>query len=150
MDELVQEVLSSSCEQLENVCVDTLVQPERVQADEALLRRVFENVVGNSLKYAKGSNDQPLVIKLSVYQENAWAVIDISDNGPGVAPTDKERIFDPFYRADAAREHPEEGSGMGLAFVRWALERMGGTVDAYEFEPHGLGLRIQLPCAKGE
>ena len=71
-------------------------------------------------------------------------VLRIADDGPGVAPADLPRLFEPFYRPDAARTREAGGSGLGLAIVRAGIEACGGTVRAEAVFPRGLALVFRL------
>jgi two-component system sensor histidine kinase CpxA len=68
----------------------------------------------------------------------------IADDGPGVEPADLPRLFEPFYRPDAARTREAGGSGLGLAIVRSAVESCGGTVRAEANHPRGLAVVFLL------
>lgn len=115
-----------------------------VLADRALLRRVAENLLDNSVKYRAGDRAR---VAVSVEAREGRCLLSFIDDGTGVEQDSLERIFDPFFRADAAREHPEQGSGLGLAFVRRAVELMGGSVRARANVPHGLAVELDLPLA---
>jgi signal transduction histidine kinase len=75
--------------------------------------------------------------------------LEVSDDGHGIAPEDRERVFERFYRADGARPAGSEdkGSGLGLAIVREIVERHGGTVRAEARAPRGLSIIVELPRA---
>lgn len=132
-----------------------------VLADRALFRRVTENLLDNSVKYRVGETACVAIsVEVAGGGDGTGAppaagagfvgtrLITFADDGIGVDGPDLERIFDPFFRGDAAREHPERGSGMGLAFVRRAVELMGGSVRARANAPHGLVVEIELPGAE--
>lgn len=92
-------------------------------------------------------------VTVSVLSEGSWAVLRVEDDGPGVSADDLGRIFDPLYRADASRSRAagaEEGSGIGLSFVRRAAERMGGAASADAVSPHGLAIELRFPLADSE
>lgn len=70
----------------------------------------------------------------------------LTDNGPGVETSTLERLFDVFYRGDAARSQTAKGSGLGLAIVKKLVKRMAGRVYALHGEPRGLSIVIELPA----
>ena len=69
------------------------------------------------------------------------------DCGPGVPPETLERIFEPFFRVEAARDRQSGGAGLGLAIVQRALDAHGGQVSARNIEGGGLQVELQLPAA---
>ncbi len=71
--------------------------------------------------------------------------IDISDDGPGVSATDKQRILEPFFKADAARTGPNDGFGLGLSIVAEIVQAYGGRLDLIDCLPQGLRVRLELP-----
>lgn len=96
----------------------------RAMADPTLLERALLNLLDNAAKYApQGGN-----IDVSLSATTGSVVIEVSDEGPGLDPSDLPHIFDKFYRSQRAADRP--GSGLGLAIVRGLVERMGGSVTA--------------------
>lgn len=115
-----------------------------VIADPELLHRVFMNIIDNSEKY-KDKQDASLSIKMS--RCDSGFEISFLDNGPGVPEAALPKLFDVFYRADASRSDPKKGSGVGLAIVKKAIERMGGSVRAANGALGGLLITLYLPEA---
>lgn len=112
-----------------------------VKADVALFERAISNLVRNAVTYAGAGG--PIVV--SATRDASGTVITVSDSGPGVAPESVDRIFDPFYREDAARNRKTGGVGLGLAIVRSAVEACGGTVSCRNRQPHGLDVQLTFP-----
>ena len=77
----------------------------------------------------------------------ACAVIDVTDSGAGIDPTERPFIFNRFYRGAAARERAE-GSGLGLSLAQTIVERHGGTISLISQPGQGLTVRITLPAAR--
>lgn len=115
-----------------------------VNVDPDQLRRVWVNIVENSLKY-KSKEKGTLIISLS--RESDLYCVALSDDGPGVSESVLTQLFDPFFRADPSRNNPQSGSGLGLAIVSKIVKRMGGTVTAKSGENGGLTILIHLPKA---
>lgn len=112
-----------------------------VTADPALFERAVANLLRNAVKYAGGAGPVEIVAS----KESGVTVITVSDSGPGVAPESIERIFDPFFREDVARNRKTGGVGLGLAIVRSAVEACGGSVSCRNRQPHGLEVRLAFP-----
>jgi len=119
--------------------------PVAVVADAEQLRRVVNNVIGNSVKYMDktGADVRPGQegraeingkgrgrITIMARKLENLAEISIRDNGPGIAPDDLTRIFERFYRADQSRNSKKGGTGLGLAISKKIIEDHGGTIRA--------------------
>jgi len=111
-----------------------------VAADRLRLKQICDNLLANAVKY--GAHHQPIVVGLR--REGQWAQVSFRDFGPGVAPGDLERIFEPFYRAPGASE-VAEGSGLGLSISRGLAERLGGTLHASLPADGGFEVTCRLP-----
>jgi len=105
-----------------------------------LLRRVVRNLLENARRYGGGDSD----ITLSLGTDAAFAVLQVSDHGPGVPQALQERIFEPFYRLPGASER-DGGVGLGLALVKSIVLRHGGTVHCRNRETGGATFEIRLP-----
>ena len=126
--------------------IQTEIAPElRVMADRELLHRITTNLLSNSRKYGGGETVHVLV---SATITDDMVQIVFSDDGRGVPAEQLPRLFDAFYRGDAARTAPREGSGLGLAVVKKAVEEMGGSVQAENGENGGMKIMFTLPLAK--
>ncbi len=95
--------------------------------DEEQIRRVLNNIVGNSVKYAHVS---PLEITMKLEDAGGNVRVSLADNGVGISPKDLPHVFDRFYRADTSRNRSTGGSGIGLSIVKSIIEEHGGTVWA--------------------
>lgn len=114
-----------------------------VSIDIPQMRRVFVNLLDNSVKYRTKSASK-ISLELRESDDKSMAEIYFGDDGPGVDESQLEQIFDSFYRADDSRTKPENGSGLGLSVVKSVVEGHGGYVKAYL--KGGLGILIALPC----
>lgn len=132
----------------EELQVEIRIPPTmQVLADRELLGHIFSNLFSNSRKYAGPKN---ICVHICASEANGMSKIIFSDNGAGVPPGQLARLFEPFYRADAARTAPGKGSGLGLAVVKKAVEAMNGKVNAKNGESGGLQICFTLPLAKEE
>ncbi|WP_182887018.1 ATP-binding protein [Microbispora sp. H10885] len=116
-----------------------------VLGDELDLRRVLTNLVDNALRHAASA------VRLGVRTGGAAgagvAELTVADDGPGIPPEDRERVFDRFTRLDDARSRDDGGAGLGLAIVRTTVEAHGGTVHLEDASP-GLRAVVRLPLAR--
>ena len=121
--------------------------PEWVFADEGRLRQILTNFVGNALKFTKAGQ---IVVEAGYRSEPGHLVLAVRDTGIGLAPEDRERLFQRFVQADASTTRRYGGTGLGLAICREYAELMGGTIGV-ESEP-GVGSRfwLDVPAAPGE
>jgi two-component system sensor histidine kinase TctE len=113
--------------------------PVPVLANAPLLREALSNLIDNSIRYA----GQGAEVTLRVQQETGYAVIVVEDDGPGIAPADRSRVFERFVRAT----YEGDGCGLGLAIVKEIIERHHGSVVLGSVEPRGLRVTIRLPSA---
>ena len=135
------ELLAVAAEEAAHYGIEASGQPVTVQADSALLRRLVRNLLENAQRYAA---DGP--IEISTRSEGSRAILEVSDHGPGVIPTERERIFEPFYRLPGAAESGR-GFGLGLALVRQIAKGHDGTAVCLAAEHGGSRFRIDLPAA---
>lgn len=139
LDEIVFEV----CERPHPMPIDTRqVSGGRVLGRRDALTRVVGNLVDNACRHA-GSR-----VSVSVQADEAASevVLVVTDDGPGIAPEDRERVFERFTRLDAGRARDAGGMGLGLAVVRATIERHRGTVTVDSAEPHGARFTVRLPA----
>jgi two-component system OmpR family sensor kinase len=127
-----------------DVTLEAGVGPYEVDGDEPRLRQVLGNLVSNALKYTAG----PVRVRLATHDDQV--VMEVADEGPGLAPAEAERVFERFYRADAARTRAgdgEGGTGLGLAIVAALVEAHGGRAEVDTSPGHGATFRVLLPRA---
>ena len=124
---------------------DKLDQDCRLVVDEEQIRRVLNNIVSNSVKYAHVS---PLEITMTLEDAGDEVKVSMADNGVGIAPKDLPHVFDRFYRADSSRNRSTGGSGIGLSIVKSIIEEHGGTVQAASEKDKGTVISFLLKKAK--
>ncbi len=120
--------------------VDIQPLPEFV-SDRMSVEQIFGNLIENAAKYRTSERPLRLTVKGQVV-EGDWVEFEISDNGRGIAPKDHERIFELFRRA-GKQDRP--GEGLGLAFVRNAVRRLGGNITLDSDLGEGATFRIRFP-----
>ncbi|MFU9137389.1 two-component system sensor histidine kinase RstB [Erwinia tasmaniensis] len=91
-------------------------------ADARLMERVLDNLVNNALRYA----DQQL--RVGLWFDGNTACLQVEDDGPGIPPDERERVFEPFVRLDPSRDRATGGCGLGLAIVHSVAQAFGGYV----------------------
>ena len=112
-----------------------------VNADRLVLREAITNVVDNAIKYSPRAS----TVNIRVHADPSQAVLTVADEGPGIAPEHRARIFDRFFRLDEARSRDRGGTGLGLAIARWAVEVNGGQITVEGGATRGSLFRIVLP-----
>ena len=105
-----------------------------VIADAEQMKRVINNIIGNSLKYMDKKNG---IINIRILDVGDFVQVEIEDNGRGISARDLPYIFDRFYRADASRNSATGGSGIGLSIVKKIIEDHGGKSWATSKESIG-------------
>ena len=115
--------------------------PVIVEADALGLQRLFGNLLDNAVKYGVRG-------RVRVFREEGHAVVEIADDGPGLAAGELERVFQPFYRAEAARTLDGSGVGLGLAVARSIARAHGGDVVLVSTAA-GLVAQVRLPLSAG-
>ena len=121
-----------------------------VAGDPHRLRQVVDNLLANALRHSP--SDAPVEVSLS--DGTGEVVLEVGDHGPGVPDDDRERIFEPFYRADTSRARATGGAGLGLAIVAAIARAHGGTVGVEDNAARGGGadggigarFRVRLPA----
>jgi len=108
------------------------------------LERAVLNLVDNALKYTKENG----VVKLVARTEDGQSIIEVIDNGLGIAAEDLPRIFERFYRVDRSRSRDMGGTGLGLSIVKHIVAAHGGTVEVSSMPGAGSTFRIKLPAVK--
>ena len=106
-----------------------------------LLRRAVRNLLENARRYTSGE------VLVSVKREGSLAIVKVCDKGPGVPETERDKIFEPFYRMRGASER-EGGVGLGLALVRTIVQRHGGTVRCEDNPGGGACFVLTLPVTE--
>lgn len=96
-------------------------------ADAEQMKRVINNIIGNSVKYLDKPKGQ---IELRILDAGDFIQVELEDNGKGIAAKDLPNVFDRFYRTDASRNSAQGGSGIGLSIVRKIIEDHGGKIWA--------------------
>lgn len=117
-----------------------------VRADAAHLERAFANLLENALRYSGG-----LPVSVRIRRTDSHAVVRVVDQGPGIGPAERGRIFEPFYRIPAhpgAHGEAWTGSGLGLAIAKGFVEANGGTISVESLPGQGSSFVVSLPIER--
>jgi len=146
--ELVGAARSDLRRQLEahTLVVDLPSDLPRVDVDPVLIGQAVVNVLENAAKYAPAGSS----IRIGAKAADGVVTLSVSDDGPGIPASEREKVFDLFYRVSEGDRRPT-GTGLGLAIVRGFVESHGGRVRAVA-GPQGRGTTIEmdLPVAIGK
>ncbi|MFZ2757149.1 MAG: ATP-binding protein [Atopobiaceae bacterium] len=151
--------LNVSCELVEEVIDEAMLHVSRKAAeheisvdneDDLLLARmdahlvvqVIVNLVNNAIQYTPTGSR----ILVSSHREGDLAVIAVSDDGPGIADADKQRIFESFYTVGRSLADGRRSMGLGLALCRSIVNALGGTIEARDNAPKGTSFVFTLPA----
>ena len=129
-----------------NITLDMHVADLHLVADRPKLKLVLENLLSNAVKFTP----QDGTIHLHAYPDGATTVIDFADTGPGIAPDERDKVFEAFYSGSTPQGGPLKGTGIGLSVVREFVEAHGGTVEIVTGQYPGAHLRIRLPSTVRE
>jgi signal transduction histidine kinase len=123
------------------VIAEVRAVPVRVIGDRGQLARVVRNLVDNARRHARSR------VLVTVGRDGDTAVLEVSDDGPGVPEADRARVFERFVRLDDARARADGGSGLGLAIVAEVVAVHGGSVEVAVGPEGGALFRVRMPAA---
>ncbi|MBR1455999.1 MAG: sensor histidine kinase KdpD [Oscillospiraceae bacterium] len=112
-----------------------------VKADAQLIVQVLVNLIDNALKYSPPGS----TVRISAVREGEWARVSVADDGEGVLPEDKDKVFDMFYVGGGKPSDGRRSTGLGLALCRAIVEAHGGQIEVTDNRPHGAVFSFTLP-----
>ncbi|PKO26155.1 MAG: histidine kinase [Betaproteobacteria bacterium HGW-Betaproteobacteria-8] len=115
-------------------------QPLTLVADKEKLQTIIDNLVSNAIKYTPQNG----TIRITVKQSEQFGIIEIHDEGPGVLPADRTRLFEPFYRGSGAYESLVSGSGLGLSIAKEYVDAHAGEISLVPSD-YGAHFCVRLP-----
>ncbi len=119
------------------------VEPLPVSADPIHLRRLLLNLIDNAIKYTPAGGS----VKVSMARADGWAKLSVRDTGIGIAPEDRDRVFQRFFRSAEARS-AQGGSGLGLSIVRSIVEAHQGRIELESLPGKGSTFTVCLPLPR--
>jgi signal transduction histidine kinase len=137
----VAPALSELAARAGNNCTVSPAPPLWIEGYDSLLFRLVFNLAENAIKYTPPGGK----IEVTLRQQNTSAVLEVKDNGPGIAADALEHIFDRFYRGDPSREG--SGTGLGLALVRSIVHLHQGQISVSSTLGEGSCFQVTLPLA---
>lgn len=112
-----------------------------VKGNANLLYRAFYNLIENAIRY----NYEEGLVNITLETRDQEGVITIADTGVGIAPEQRELVFEPFYRVNKSRSREFGGAGIGLSLVKTILKRHGASITVSENNPQGSVFTIRIP-----
>jgi two-component system OmpR family sensor kinase len=127
------------------VTLDAPVSPLMVDGDAARLHQVLANLLDNALAYSPAGS--PVSVQVARIEQDGrpFVAVEVTDRGLGLTPDQATRVFERFYRTDAARSRARGGTGLGLSIVAAIAEAHGGTVEVDSTPGEGSTFRVLLP-----
>lgn len=151
LNEVVKGVLADLELRIQETQATISIDPlPTIEADKLQMRQLFQNLLGNSLKFHRSGVPPVLQVRLcnasnNILEEESWCELTFSDNGIGFENQYADRIFQLFQRLHGRSEY--EGTGMGLAICKKIVERHGGTITAVGVPGSGATFSVRLPIA---
>jgi len=129
------------------VTFDAKLRPAIIVGDSSKLRAIVDNLLSNAIKYSPRSG----VVRIDLSIQKQFVLLDVIDQGPGIDPADRPRIFDSFYQGKTAPGGRIKGSGLGLAIAQEYALAHGGRVELVDRTDGGRGahFRLWIPVAVG-
>ncbi|HEX4565734.1 MAG TPA: HAMP domain-containing sensor histidine kinase [Vicinamibacterales bacterium] len=149
IDGVLREVAAAAQEAARDRLTIDLAVADRLPAvagDAAALRRVFQNLIGNAVKYGAGAG----WVGVEAIVDVSRVVVTVRDRGIGIAPADQDRIFDPFYRSADVVSAQIQGAGLGLSLVKRIVDAHGGRITVESAPGKGSAFIVTLPTASGD
>jgi signal transduction histidine kinase len=115
----------------------------RVAADAVRLHQVVANLLDNAVRHSPAGGEVRVTVRRRGTADTASVVVEVADEGPGIAPEHRDRVFERFHRGGAA-PGADGGTGLGLAIARWAVGLHGGSIEVAD-AASGCRIRVVLP-----
>jgi two-component system sensor histidine kinase SenX3 len=118
----------------------------RVYGDQDLLVTALRNLIDNAIRYSPENTK----VGIGIRAKDGLVAVSVTDQGEGLSPEDQERVFERFYRVDAARSRHTGGTGLGLSIVKHVISNHGGEVTLWSQPGQGSTFTIRLPEMEGQ
>jgi len=149
LDALTQQMQTVAADRRINLALETPISPDAIVTGDAdHLRRLFTNLLDNAIKYSGDGGRVRIQVKPAVEAGiNGW-VVQVVDNGVGMAREHLTHVFDRFYRADASRTRQTGGTGLGLSIAQAIARQHGGHITAKSQLDQGSTFSVWLPAQR--
>src|SRR5215471_11526633 len=144
----ISNMCRSLAEQLEpvaaskNVALSWNCNPDvMLRGDASWIERIILNLTDNAIKFTKPGGH----VSMNVTRNGNNAILEVADDGIGIAPDAVPHIFERFYRADPSRANRADGAGLGLSLVKWAVDQHHGSVQVKSTPGNGTRFVVKLP-----
>ncbi len=130
------------------VDVAVSVEPADLTADgdPERVHQVVANLLENAVRFTPRGG----TVEVRAHRSPQGVMIEVLDEGPGIPDVERARVFERFYRADAARSSRDGGAGLGLAIARWIVDLHGGEIHPEDRDPCGCRMVVTLPALAGD
>ena len=118
--------------------------PAIVLADEARVRQILINLIGNALKFTPSDGSVTVTVTRITHEGRQWGEVRVADTGPGIPPSEQKAVFDPYYRSEGTASAP--GVGLGLAICAGLIAEMDGVLSLESEPGKGACFTVRLPC----
>jgi len=129
-----------------NLSLNLSASDLQIEADENKIEAIIDNLLSNAIKFSPTGG----TIRVQLRRRGPDAVIDVMDEGPGISPEERVRVFEPFYQGNTAYTGPVKGTGLGLAIVREYAAAHQGSAEIIDDSNPGAHLRVVLPTLQME
>ena len=129
-----------------NLSLNLSASDLQIEADENKIEAIIDNLLSNAIKFSPTGG----TIRVQLRRRGPDAVIDVMDEGPGISPEERGRVFEPFYQGNTAYTGPVKGTGLGLAIVREYAAAHQGSAEIIDDSNPGAHLRVVLPTRQME
>jgi two-component system sensor histidine kinase GlrK len=147
VNEIIESVLQTHkpAVRAKSVNVDARLSDCELVGDREKIRTVVDNLLSNAIKFSPENG----TLTIKTLQTAATAVIDVADQGPGIPPAERDKIFEAFYQGGTQPEGYVKGSGLGLAIAREYVLAHSGRLDIIDKSDGGARFRVMLPRGSG-
>ncbi|HKK14727.1 MAG TPA: ATP-binding protein [Gammaproteobacteria bacterium] len=145
LDDLIRDVLQGQRVAMlgRRIGLRTRLDPVIITADAGKLRTVVDNLLSNALKYSPEGGELEIAVTST---QKGWVDLEVADQGPGIPPEERARVFDAFYQGASQSVGHVKGSGLGLSIAREFVQAHGGSIEVLDHGGGGTRVRVRLPA----